>query len=71
MGIENGKKKPSIDVLYRLVQALGVSADAIFYPEKLTLDSSIDKLSRMLKLCTEKEIKAVTAMLDVLLEGRK
>ena len=34
MSIENENKKPSYDVLFRLVRELGISADTIFYPER-------------------------------------
>lgn len=32
--IENEGKKPSFDVLYKLIRELSISADSIFYPEK-------------------------------------
>ena len=32
--IENEKKKPSFDVLYRLIRELNIPADSIFYPER-------------------------------------
>jgi len=33
MSLENENKKPSYDILFRLVRELGVSSDTIFYPE--------------------------------------
>lgn len=71
MGIENENKTPSFDVLFGLIRGLGISADTIFYPEKSITDTEKDKLYRMLSRCTEQEIKAFIAMLDVLLAGRK
>ena len=32
--IENENKKPSFDVLYKLIRALSISPELIFYPEK-------------------------------------
>lgn len=37
--IKNEGKKPSYDVLYRIIRALNVSADTFFYPEKRTVDT--------------------------------
>jgi len=71
MGIENKNKTPSIFVLFRIIRALGISADTIVYPEKNIIGSEKDKLYRMLSRCTEQEIRAFTAMLDVLLSDRK
>lgn len=71
MGIENENKFPSFAVLFHLIRELGISADTIFYPEKTVNDSEKDKLSRMLLLCTEQEIQAFMAMLDILLVNRK
>ena len=38
--IENEGKKPSFDVLYKLIRELSILPDSIFYPEKLTQDSA-------------------------------
>lgn len=46
--IENEGKKPSYDVLYRIIRALNVSADTFFYPEKRTVDTEVDHLLRTL-----------------------
>ena len=32
--IENEGKKPSFDVLYRLIRVLSIPADSVFYPER-------------------------------------
>ena len=46
--IKNEGKKPSYDVLCRIIQALNVSADIFFYPEKQTVDTEVDYLLRTL-----------------------
>jgi len=71
MAIENENRKPRFDVLFRLIRELGIPADAIFYPEREASDSERDQLVRMLYLCSNREIRAVTALLDVLLESDK
>ena len=70
MSIENENKKPSYDVLFRLVRELGISADTIFYPENQRSDTSIDQLVRLLYLCEERELKIATATVNALLENK-
>ena len=43
--IENEGKKPSYDVLHKLVRELNISADSIFYPEKPSKDSEVENPS--------------------------
>lgn len=52
--IENEGKKPSFDVLYKLIRELAIPADSIFYPEKPSKDSEIENLVRMLYGCNER-----------------
>ncbi len=54
--IENEGKKPSFDVLHKLVRELNISADSIFYPEKPSKDSEVEHLLRMLSACDERSI---------------
>lgn len=59
--IENENKKPSFDVLYRLIRCLAIPADAIFYPEKPSKESEIEDLVRMLHNCNERDQKIIKA----------
>ncbi len=43
--IENEGKKPSFDVLHKLVRELNISADSIFYPKKPSKDSEVENSS--------------------------
>ena len=70
MSIENENKKPSYDVLFRLVRELGISADTIFYPECKSIDSKVDKLVRLINQCDEREIEVISATVDALLERK-
>ena len=67
--IENEDKKPSFEVLYRLIRCLSISPDAIFYPEKPSKESEIEDLVRMLHNCNERDLEivkaAVKAMIDL------
>ena len=41
--IENEGKKPSYDILYKLIRELSISPDLIFYPEKPSKESEVVK----------------------------
>ena len=68
MSIENENKKPSYNVLFRLVRELGISADTIFYPENKSTSNELEQLIRLLHLCNERDLKIVTAMVKALLD---
>ena len=46
MSIENENKKPSYDVLFRLIHELCISADTIFYPQPDSNNTELEQLSR-------------------------
>lgn len=66
--IENEGKKPSFDVLYKLIRILSISPDLIFYPEKPTKDSEIENLVRLLYNCDEASIEVIKATAKALIE---
>ncbi|MBS3974122.1 MAG: helix-turn-helix transcriptional regulator [Actinobacteria bacterium] len=70
MSIENENKKPSYDVLFRLVRELGISADTIFYPENQHADTKAEQVVRLLYLCDDRELKVATATIKALLENK-
>ena len=61
-------KKPSFDVLYKLIRELSISADSIFYPEKPSKDSEIENLLRMLSACDERSLEVVKATVKALID---
>ena len=67
MSIENENKKPSYQNLFKIIRALGVDANAIFYPERQSGGASAERLSRLLSLCAERDVKAVSALVEVML----
>ena len=69
--IENENKKPSFNTLFVLIRALGVRSDDIFYPETAVENDSARHLLRLLSQCGEREIKAVTALVETLLHEKK
>ena len=66
--IENEGKKPSYDVLHKLVRELNISADSIFYPEKPSKDSEVENLLRMLSACDERSLAVVKATAKALID---
>ena len=70
MSIENENKKPSYDVLFRLIRELGISADTIFYPENQHVDTKVEQLVRSLYLCDDRELKIATATIQALLDNK-
>ncbi len=66
--IENEGKKPSFDVLYKLIHELSISADSIFYPEKPSKDSEVENLLRMLSACDERSLEVVKATIKALID---
>lgn len=70
MSIENENKKPSYDVLYRLIRELSIPADKIFYPESSQTHTSVDQLVRLLLLCNERDLKIITSTTKAILENK-
>lgn len=68
--IENEGKKPSYDVLYKLIRELAISSDLIFYPEKPSKDSEIEDLVRMLYNCDERSMQIIKATVKAALESQ-
>ncbi|WP_313559004.1 helix-turn-helix domain-containing protein [Ruminiclostridium cellobioparum] len=69
MSIENENKKPSYDVLFRLIRELGISADTIFYPERESTSSEIEMINRRLYLCDERRLKVIGATVTAILDN--
>ena len=68
--IENENKKPSFEVLYKLIRILTISPDSIFYPETPSNDSEIENLVRLLHSCDDHSLKVVRATVEALLENQ-
>lgn len=66
--IENEGKKPSFDVLYKLIRELSISPDLIFYPEKPSKDSEVENLLRMLSDCDERSLEVIKATVKALID---
>lgn len=66
--IENEGKKPSYDVLCKLIRELSISPDSIFYPEKPAKDSEVENLLRMLSACDDRSLEVVKATIKALID---
>ena len=55
IAIENGKRNPTFDVLYRLIHALDIPADLIFRPNDLKNTSAQEQFMREYLNSTEQE----------------
>ena len=66
--IENEGQKPSFDVLFKLVRELSINPDKIFYPEKLSKESEIENLIRMLCSCNNRTLKTIISTAKVLIK---
>ena len=66
--IENEGKKPSYDVLYKLIRELSISPDSIFYPEKLSKDSEVENLLRILSACDTRSLEVIKATAKALID---
>ena len=67
--IENEHQKPSCELLFRLIRELAIPADTIFYPELGYERTEMERLRLLLAQCDEKEVNAVAATLQSLLDG--
>lgn len=66
--IENENKKPSYDVLYKLIRELYISPDLIFYPEKPSKDSEVENLLRQLSDCDDRSLQVIKATAKALID---
>lgn len=68
--IENESKKPSYDVLFKLIRTLGISPDLIFYPGLPSKETELEDLIQLLHSCDDKSLKVVRATVEALLENQ-
>jgi len=68
--IENSNRKPSYNLLFRIVRELTIPTDMIFFPEHGDdHHQDLERVITMLYRCNKKELCIVTATLIALLEG--
>lgn len=68
--IENEQKKPKFDILLKLIRALAINPNLIFYPDKPCKDTKIEDLIRMLYNCDERSLEIIKATVKAALESQ-
>ena len=68
--IENEGKKPSYEILYKLIRELAIVPDQIFFPEKQIKDSEMENLVRMLYNCDERSMQIIKATIRAALDSQ-
>lgn len=66
--IENEGKKPSYEILYKLVRTLSIPADTIFYPEQDEVESEMRDLLRILCRCDPRFQLAAKSILQAFVD---
>ena len=67
IAIENEGKIPKYSVMYRLIHALHISADRIFYFEQSNENSELSQLISMLKYCSERDVHILLCTIKAML----
>lgn len=68
--IENEGKKPSYDILYKLIRELSILPDQIFFPEKQVEDSEMESIIRMLYNCDARSMQIIKATIKAALDSQ-
>ena len=63
--IESGRRKPSLDVLIRLVNAIGASFDEILAPQMITDSEIVDRIRRLVPQCSQRDQELLLALIDI------
>lgn len=64
--IEMGKVNPTFEMLYVLIHELGISADALFFPDLTDSEKEMRHLQAKLNACTEEERQIIIQTMDYL-----
>ena len=65
--IENGRRKPSYDLLCLLLNKLDISIDGVFYPDCVHNRKEIEDVIAMLHYCDEKDLAVISAALHAIM----
>ena len=66
--IENEGKKPSFDVLYKLIRKLSIPPVTIFFPETNRNDYETIRIITLLNLCDNTKLKTIEMIIDLISE---
>ena len=68
--IENDKRKPSLDVLIRLVNAIGASFDEVLAPQMEQEREITERIQRLVLQCSYRDQELLLALIDKMLDTR-
>lgn len=68
MALENEEKRPSLDILLRLVDVLNIPGDAILHPQLQTMDSEDEQLIRMMMRLNSRDKQIIRSTILSMLE---
>jgi transcriptional regulator with XRE-family HTH domain len=66
--IEAGTRMPSVEVLYKISVTLNLSVDDVFFPEKPNAKEMLGKIERILRVCTQHDLRVVYATACALID---
>ena len=69
MDIENDKRYPTHEVFYKIIRTLDISADQIFWPEKITYTPEQEQVIRELLACSEREQAVIIKTMRTLIRS--
>lgn len=69
--IESGRRKPSLDVLVRLVKAIGASYDEVLAPEMAAESETAEQIRRLAPQCSQRDQELLLALIDKMLDTRE
>ena len=65
--LENEGQTPSYETLCTIITVLGIDPNVIFYPDDPAKTEEVDRVTRLVKRCDERQLAVVAAMLEALL----
>ncbi len=68
--IENDNRKPSLNVLVRIVNAIGASFDEVLRPSCTGASETAARISRLIPQCSQRDQELVLALIDQMLDKK-
>jgi DNA-binding XRE family transcriptional regulator len=68
--IENGRQKPSYDLLCLLVNSLALPIEDVFYPEKVHDRKELEEVVSMVHYCDDDDLLIISAALHAIMKNK-
>lgn len=69
--IESGRRKPSLNVLIRLVESIGASYDEIFVPQMRMQNEITSQIQRLVSQCSQRDQELILTLIDGMLDRKE